>query len=398
MKIVALCRQKNGIKFLPRLVQQLDKIVDETVFLDDFSTDNSYDFLNNRAWKNKFHLIRRTPETKSADGGADWNVLYRYVREMKPDWIFCPDVDELIEEGSEQSVRRLCESSGVDTVGWSFPFYYLWNDEKHYRDDGPYFNTRVIRLFRYNSTLTPPTRATHSTCVPDQLDRRRIRVATIRMWHFGYMDPKDRALKYEYYKARDKDPNQAGAGSSNYDHMINEPSTLPTVPSAADWSFPLLSLGPTVGNFLQSRPRRITFGTPFPFTEEMSLDGFDQFFLQDEIRLGYVLDGLSTSKCYSVLTDVFQKLRPGGRLDLLATDFHNLCEAFTNAPTQQKFDLRERFILTPLRQAYQTIFFEEVANQMLTKVGFTDIQRISIPEMPVRLHMLAYKPGDPKWI
>ena len=147
MIIVSVVRGKNGLKYWPKLLPQLAKIGDITVILDDYSTDGSYEWLCERAKEIKNVLIIRQPDP-NYDGGRDWNVIYEFVAQFKPDWIWMCDVDELVEGGCEINVRQLAEKSGLDIAGWSFPFYYLWNDVQHYRDDGEYSNTRVIRFFR----------------------------------------------------------------------------------------------------------------------------------------------------------------------------------------------------------------------------------------------------------
>lgn len=402
MKLVACVRQKNGLKYLPRLIPQLQKIADVVIFLDDHSTDGSYEYLLHVQFtelpKGTFFVIDNE-EDFSFNGGRDWNQLYKFAEQFKPDFLFCPDVDELIEEGSEASVRKLAESSGRDILGWSFPFYYLWDDEQHYRDDGPYFNTRVIRLFRYDPTNTPPTRATHSTAVPDSLDRRRIRVADIRMWHFGYMDKAERKAKYDHYKERDKDPLNAGAGSNSYEHMISCNSGLPPqVPSLADWA----QAATGEANFLQRKPYRVAIGSPFPTAIDAALDTLPSTNFSndsiDELRISYLFDGLTPMDSTYYLQHALRTLRPGGRLETIVVDFEAMCDVFAKASTDQKYELAQRLIQTPHRQPFLTAFFEDRLYALLTEIGFEDVQRVPLVEFPARLYMIAYKPGPVKWI
>lgn len=400
-KLVSCVRAKNALHYLPRLLPQLRAISDEVVILDDYSTDGTYEYLSKETVGAKGLLVLRQGE-QTYDGGRDWNIIYEYVERLKPDWLFCPDTDELVEEGQAYNLRKLVEQSGKDILGWSFPFYYLWNDEQHYRDDGMYHNTRVIRLFRYDSKLRPPKRISHSTGLPDELDRRMIRVAPIRMVHFGYMLENDRKAKYEFYNKRDADPMKAGAGSSNYDHMLQMPKELKEIVSFDQWS--ALCSPREYGNFLTHAPQRACVGAPFPTATQasnlLSLSTQHAEESVDEVRISFCLDGVSTDVAKDALDKTFQILRPGGRLEVVAIDFKALCKKWAedSASVQERYELQPRFFQTPLREPIKTMFFEDLLTQMMGDAGYCDWQRIPLPDFPYRLYCIAYKPGPDKWI
>ena len=400
MIIVSVVRGKNGLKYWPKLLPQLAKIGDITVILDDYSTDGSYEWLCERAKEIKNVLIIRQPDP-NYDGGRDWNVIYEFVAQFKPDWIWMCDVDEFVEGGCEINVRQLAEKSGLDIAGWSFPFYYLWNDVQHYRDDGEYSNTRVIRLFRYYSNIRPPKRVSHSTCLPDELDRRIIRVAPVRMWHYGYMLPEDRKAKYQFYTARDKDPKAAGAGSANYDNMLQEPdmALLPVVRDLASWSNP--SSTRKLGDFLNHAPVRAVVGSFFPTAEQMSGEELlkypDNNF--DEIRISYVFDGMDLKEAKSILIAVNRVLRPGGRLEVTTIDYQALCKRFaaSDASKEERFEMKTMFEKTPLLQPIKTMYTYELLTTAMQDSGYDDWQQITLKEFPYRLYCICFKKGEPRW-
>lgn len=393
MKLVSLVRQKNGKRYFDRLVPQLVRISDAVIFLDDNSTDGSYEELLrlNKIHK-EFHVIRRPCGEWS--GGLDWNFLFQYVEKFKPDWLFVPDVDELLEESQEDRIRDLASQSGKDILGWSFPFYYLWDDEKHYRDDGPYANTKVIRLIRYDSKLPPPNRPTHATAVSDDMDRRMIRVADIRMWHFGYMKQSDREIKHTFYVSRDKDPEAACSGGKNYDHMIQAPLCLVPVNSLEEWRS-----GSVKGDCLKSRPVRLTIGGFFPLSQEIALDQLDSVSSNsvDELRISYWFDSMSVSDIKSTLDNISRVLRLGGRIEAIANDYDGMCKDFAEGDHDKKVSLQNRFLYTPHQKSVKICLCSDILGGLMQQHKFENVQAVRLSGYPYRLYMLGYKSGDPKW-
>lgn len=394
MNIVSCVREKNSQKYLETLLPQLQKISELVVILDDHSDDGTYEWLSKFVSLNaNVHLIQQPEMT--FNGGRDWNVLYKYVEQFNPDWLFCPDADELIEPGYESKLKDLIAESGKDILGWSFPFYYLWNDDKHYRNDGTYRNTRVIRLYRYNKDIRPPERATHSTAVPDNIDRRLVRIAPIRMWHYGYMLAKDRKAKYDFYTERDKDPLAAGAGGSNYNHLLEEKSDLPEIRSYDEWK----SVLKPSSDLLDHAPIRVCLGSYFPDSAEVELSNLSSIAkgTVDELRISYLLDAEPLGVVKDILRQLKELIRPGGRIEVVATNFENLCEDFVNADAM-KYELSHRFMQTPYKKPFKTVFFEHLLTSVLKEIGFEDYQIVPIPGFPYRLHGLAFNPGEDKWL
>ena len=397
MKLISCVRQKNGLKYLPRLMKQLKDISDEIVILDDYSTDGSYEWLvkETKTPIKPFHVLRQKDLVYS--GGRDWNMIHSFVAPLKPDWVLMIDVDELIEESQAFRIRELAETSGRDILGWSFPFYYLWNDEQHYRDDGVYHNTRVIRLLRYLPYMKPPQRATHTTMVPDELDRRMLPVADVRMWHFGYMLSEDRQAKFDFYTKRDKDPMAAGSGGKNYDHMMKTPTDLSMVPSYNDWS---KWDWVTPADCLQKKPIRVAVGGVYPTAKELTL--MDLKLIPDKsldsLRCSYLLDGMESVRDIKMwLKEFFRVLRQGGRLEVITLDFEGICRDFVVGDFEKRSALQNKFLVTPHRQRVSIIFCEQILGGLVQEAGFGDWQQVPLPEFPHRLYGLAFRGGENKW-
>ena len=398
-KITALVRAKNGMRYFPRLIPQLRAIADTVLILDDHSTDGSYEYLRQIALTSQNFLVLQLAD-QTYNGGRDWNCLYDRLIDIKPDWIFCPDADELVEEPAQESIKRLVAQSGKDVLGWAFPFYYLWDDDQHYRNQGMYHNTKVIRLYRYDPALRPPNQTHHSTGVPNELDRRLIRVADVRMWHYGYMNAADRQAKYDFYMERDKgkDLSTIGVGADNYRHLIDPPTDLTPVPPLSEWLSPPMF---TTGDFLLRRPARITIGGPFAASKELvsidELDGAPDGCV-DDARLFFVLDSLVCAQSVDVLQRVHRALRPGGRIEIVSVDFTRVCQHYIESNYEEKLNMQGRFWQTPRRQAVRTMYSDEILFQMLNDVGFRDPQRVPLNLLDFRMMTMAYKDGGDKWI
>jgi hypothetical protein len=316
--------------------------------------------------------------------------------EYQPDWILMLDADELVEEASLAEVRKLADQSSGDVYGWSFPFYYLWDNEHTCRNTGKYHNTKVIRLYRYDKARRPPSRPGHSTGVPDDLDRRLIFVANVRMLHYGYMLKEDRETKYKFYTGRDADPLAAGSGGKDYEHLIEDDPPLVVIPKLDEWRKGFEQSG----DFLLRGPKRVVVSNTFPTAHTITLEqmkaGIENSV--DEVRLFYVVDGQDIPTAKDTMTAALRVLRPGGRIDVIATDFVGLCGWFAKASPAERVDIERKFFTTPLRVPVKTLWFEDRLAFAMDDVGIRDAQRVPIPVLPFRLHMIGYKVGDGKWL
>lgn len=396
MKLITCIREKNSLRYLPRLIAQVRAISDLVIVLDDHSSDGSYEWLSSLSKQVDNLLIIRQPDP-TFNGGRDWNILYKMAGDYKPEWIFCPDADELLEEQEAYHVRELIEASGKDVRGWSFPFYYLWNDENHYRNQGKYHNTKVIRLFRYEPSMKPPDRISHTYGTPDDIDRRLIRVAPVRMWHFGYMLAEDRKVKYNFYTDRDKDPLAAGSGGTDYNHIAEDnPTDLVEIPSLVDWQKDT----PRTGDFLSQCPRRKVVGSVFPASDDLDIGDLSKLPPNsiDEIRFSFVFDAVPFSVLAPTLAEAFKVLRPGGRLDIVAVDYLTLCSEYVKAASDNvRFEMSQKFFMTPTRLQLRTPLGEILVTDVMSSAGFISWQRVPLLDFPLRMNIICYKPGDNQW-
>lgn len=377
MRVVGCCRVRNGERYIERWISDMSKFCDFLCVLDDGSDDATPRLLEAAA-KEHGNLFLHRQRGLPKDGGRDCNILYEMAGAMKADWIFAPDVDEFVDPEDFAEIRPLIETDRQDTLGWTFPFFYFWDDEKHYRADGDYASCHVIRLFRYDPKLKPPRRISHSQLCPDELDRRRIRVADARMVHYGYMDKADRVYKHKFYTNRDKDPLKAGAGVENYDHIVAEQNVLiKPYPSRAEWRAGVRAFPGDV-SFV---PRRVYIGSGL-------VAGCSMYCADDKGRLDEIMveDLLSAPRGFS---EFVEALKPDGRLDVSTLDFHKWIKEFKAAADVNDESKQEKLLKSI---EGRSPYWETRLVGVLLSAGFCRVERLPVDE----LHLIAFKPNENK--
>ncbi len=312
--IVGLLRIKNVEKWIKRLIIQLDKVCDKILILDDGSTDRTFQEIANAIIKPKRVRIRK--QEIPFHGGRDRIMLHKWAAEFNPTWIVAPDGDELWEEGKEEELKTLLLNTPEYIEAWTFPFFYLWDDENHYRDDGSYHNVTAVRAFRYNKDELPKDSSSHSVALPKVIvERRRIKQADIRMKHFGYMEKGDRIVRYNYYTDRDKDPKKVGAGSGDYKHIIAEKGV--GLKKWGDWK--------SEENKVYISPRN-TFGGGYKYYkvgEPLDLTVYKDKVLT-EVIIEDLFDKFNMEEVKMVVSELHRVIKTTGILDIKTT--HNFEE------------------------------------------------------------------------
>ena len=213
MKLAAICCVHNGEKYLKRFLSQMIRVCgEENVFiLDDRSTDSTKIICQQ-------YKVNYVYNDLPFHGGRSWRTIYKELEKVQPDWVIGFDIDELFEESMEKKLRFLLEGTSPDIQAYSFPMYYMWGDEKHYRVDSWYRDVKVIRVFRYDKERLPADVPRHATAVPEATHKIEY-CGHIAVLHFGYMASEDRVKKYKHYRERDKD--MIIKGEADYEHFLD---------------------------------------------------------------------------------------------------------------------------------------------------------------------------------
>lgn len=303
--LVGCTRVKNGEKYIQKWMDSMLILCEFVCVLDDGSMDGTLKILEEYASKNQ-NVFIQSQKNLPLSQGRDFNTLHDLAYFLKPQWIFSPDVDEFVDEEDYEAFEDLVTKAPDDVKGWSFPFYYHWNKDDVYRGDGIYEFCHVIRLYRFDRDVKPSTRDKHVSMCPEQVNRNLIRKADVRIRHYGYMDPKDRQEKFDYYTLRDSNPLEAGSGGTDYKHLL-ENGNLYHYPSRQMWKQ------------RNGEPTGSIHSYPFKFSLEGERSGgfvsgsyLPSFSCLDELVIG---DDTACSK--NNLNKCYQALRGGGRFDIV---------------------------------------------------------------------------------
>ncbi len=123
-KLVVMLRVKDGIFFVHEWLENVGKLVDEIVVVDNGSTDGTFEVL-------KAHpKVADIVQTEGFNEGRDKNLVYAMARKRNPDWCLWIDVDEVFEpELTRADFERLMRSKIVNKYGFR-RFHFV--DREHF--------------------------------------------------------------------------------------------------------------------------------------------------------------------------------------------------------------------------------------------------------------------------
>lgn len=143
MKIAVGIPVYNDSIFLERSVQNcLDVGYDYVVYLDDGSTDDTYEKLVNLiSGYQQFKVIKNDRNTIFSNNGNRWEIVSRECQKANPDWIMVRAADECLSYSAFDKGKNLLRSNleilnskGVNAI--VFSYVDLWRSKWWYRVDG----------------------------------------------------------------------------------------------------------------------------------------------------------------------------------------------------------------------------------------------------------------------
>jgi len=236
MRFLAMLRIRNEERWIKRVIDSLLPICAELYVMDDHSSDTTADIV--LAFdKERVHYIPSPFAKDDLDESRDKNFLLDYVISGKPDWVLCIDGDEELEEMGPDIIRET-----VKTPQWhsySFRVIYLWNSEQTIRVDGVYKTFARPSMFRmvnpaFRFKTTPWGGNLHCSSIPQELLHGYQR-CSVRLKHYGYIDPELRRKKFDWYNKVDPD----NTGEDCYRHIIQGDPGGPTPDVKLKWAGPL---------------------------------------------------------------------------------------------------------------------------------------------------------------
>lgn len=130
-KLVVMLRVKDGIFFVHEWLENIERLVDEIIVVDNGSTDGTFEVL--KAHPKVVDII----QTFSYHEGRDKNLMYELARKRNPDWCLWIDVDEIFEpEVTRANLDKLMRSKFINKYKFR-RFHFI--DREHFTGSGLYF-------------------------------------------------------------------------------------------------------------------------------------------------------------------------------------------------------------------------------------------------------------------
>lgn len=191
--------KNEGDRYLAKVLRHARQYIDAAVIIDDASKDDTVDICLKELDGIPLNLIRR----KRSGFSNEYRLRQQQWRETiktKPDWILALDADEMFEDKIISEIQKLINQDECDV--FAFRLYDFW-DETHYREDQLWcahksyrpFLVRYVPDFQYKWKETPQ----HCGRFPYNLTDFAIAASPVRIKHFGWIRPEERARKYKRY-------------------------------------------------------------------------------------------------------------------------------------------------------------------------------------------------------
>tara|TARA_R110002020_G_scaffold178229_5_gene371154 strand:- start:2037 stop:2747 length:711 start_codon:yes stop_codon:yes gene_type:complete len=133
MKLVVMTPIRNGVQYLDEYFENVEKFADGVVFLDDGSTDNTYEVIKEHPLTK--HIIRNPKRDTSKGWNASENLfkMHEYIKsDMKDyDWIVSMSVDCTLHP--TYRIKDLMKIDYKDDFFIGFFIYSAFEDGKSYK-------------------------------------------------------------------------------------------------------------------------------------------------------------------------------------------------------------------------------------------------------------------------
>jgi glycosyltransferase involved in cell wall biosynthesis len=223
-----MCVKNEANRYLRAVLEEVKFYIDEAVFIDDASTDNTVEVIKEILCDIPVYIVSNSFSKFSNEISLrtqQWNETISH----NPDWILILDADEIFEVRMRYEIQKLTAQNHTDI--WCFRLYDFWNMNQ-YRDDQlwaahNYYRPFLIRYkkdFKYIWHETPQ----HCGRMPKNLQALPFAFSSMRLKHFGWAKEEDRIIKYNRYKQLD--PGAKYGCQAQYDSILDtHPNLVPWV-------------------------------------------------------------------------------------------------------------------------------------------------------------------------
>jgi glycosyltransferase involved in cell wall biosynthesis len=228
--IANMIGRNEGTRYLPEVLGHLAPLVDEIIFTDDKSDDNTVEVVRN-AGCTVYESIWDRPMFTEHEGKLRQQAWWNLENHAEVgDWILAIDCDEkLYETFPDVTIRSLMGHKGFDVI--NIQFVHMWS-RTHFRVDKLWKPTNSQRLFRFQEDGRYRARRLACGAEPGYVinairSGRYLKESGLVMQHLGYVSDEDKQNKHDRYMELDK------GEFHNIDHLN---SILDPTPSLVEWT------------------------------------------------------------------------------------------------------------------------------------------------------------------
>lgn len=216
--------KNEGKRILRKVLEEAIQYIDNAVIIDDGSTDNTIEIIND-VLKNIPYVLIENKTSKFSNEVTLRKQQWIETIKTNPDWIIFLDADEIFEDKFKYKVKDLMRNTEVD--GYMFRLYDFW-DEDHYREDSLWNAHNTYRLFmiRYQENYNYLFRETPQHCgrMPYNCNNLAYSISDLRLKHYGWSRLEDRIEKYNRYMTLD--PNGRYGILNQYNSILDHNPNL----------------------------------------------------------------------------------------------------------------------------------------------------------------------------
>jgi len=218
--VYALLQVRNGMRYLPGYLENLQGNVKGVIALDDGSSDGTREYLQ------KSKLVC-TLLSNSAIVPHQWNEVDNRKRlidaalRLGATWVIAVDVDERLPGNFSIRLRSTLKRARIEGIdAFAVWLRELWDQPERYRVDGVWGSKRVARLFNVQQGKQCDDRKLHGQWAsPNSKQSGKYIQADLEIFHLNMIRHQDRLRRRLKYEMLDPDRRWQAVG---YEHLTDE--------------------------------------------------------------------------------------------------------------------------------------------------------------------------------
>lgn len=200
--IIQITLIKNELFLLKEMIPHWQRYADGFVFMDDDSTDGTYEFLLEN--KEKYNIVNVLRTNKNQNElSVESNIRQRLFDEAfkHSGHIICLDADEYLDGNLNKDQLDSILEQNKDTL--IHAQWIQYTDKNKIRIDGPWRHNLKDRIGSYKNKISFKSAQMHSEHLPVPKNQAVIQAPNLFIAHLQWLDKKAVAIKQYYWKITD---------------------------------------------------------------------------------------------------------------------------------------------------------------------------------------------------